>query len=270
MAAPSNDLGKWTHLKFAFPPSLIRFGYNTIEELPTIINRILQFNGCHNQQNIPKHGMFVIGHQSLEMTGQYSQILSLFDQSKFSFQKFNCPTGEPTTNTVDEGIRCARSHKIQVVIGIGGGSVIDVAKAIAAIAPNGGFTQDYYEGRFIESPGIPLVAIPTTAGTAAEVTPNAVLTCSEVKLKKSIRSTFLIPQGIILDPGLTLTCSPQVTAYSGIDALVQAIEAYTSRWSHPISDFYALEALKLIVPNLLIAYRDGQQKQARAQLLFLK
>ncbi len=191
-------------------------------------------------------------------------------EKQIKFGYFSNFKGEPTVRLIDEGTRHTRSEKFDLIIGIGGGSAIDTGKALAGLATNPGSVSDYLEGvgtgAEIKQSPLPYLAIPTTAGTGAEVTKNAVIASPELKFKKSMRSPLLLPRIALIDPELTLTLPPEPTAYSGMDALTQCIEAYVSRKSQPFTDILALEGIRLARRSLLIAYRDGQNLAAREEM----
>jgi len=171
--------------------------------------------------------------------------------------------GEADLRTVEEGIALARKQECQVFIGIGGGSSIDTAKAIAGLVTLPGSVWDYHGGRALEGPGLPFIAVPTTAGTGAEVTKNAVLIDPRTEVKKSIRDDAWFARVALVDPELTLSMPPQVTASTGADALCQAIESFTSIAATPITDALAMQAIALTGRNLLRAYKAGDDLAAR-------
>jgi alcohol dehydrogenase class IV len=160
----------------------------------------------------------------------------------------------------------AKAIAPDVIIGIGGGSVIDTAKAVSIIATNGGQVEDYWKGRIFSNPSIPYIAVPTTSGTGAEITKNAVITHRDRHFKKSIRSEYMIPNIALVDPMLTVSMPPQVTAETGLDALVQNLEAYTSKNSGPITDTLAHKGIELAGAYLVRAYEDGGDVEAREGL----
>ncbi len=178
--------------------------------------------------------------------------------------------GEPTIETVDFGVQKAKEFKTDVIMGLGGGSAIDTCKAIAGLFTNGGSARDYMEvigkGAVITKPSLPIIAIPTTAGTGSEVTKNAVILAEKEKFKASIRSPLLIPKIAIIDPRLMQTVPPSVTATCGMDALTQLIEAYTSKKSQPLTDAWALLGVKKASKSLLTCYRNGQSLEARENM----
>jgi len=178
--------------------------------------------------------------------------------------------GEPRAQDVDRGLLAARETRCTLLIALGGGSALDAAKAIAGLLTNGGAALDYMEvvgrGRKITRPAAPWIAVPTTAGTGAEVTRNAVIACVEKQFKASIRSHHLLPRVALVDAELGLHVRPEITARSGMDALTQLIEAYTSTGSTPLTDALALEGLSCAARALRRAYHDGQDLDAREDM----
>jgi alcohol dehydrogenase class IV len=177
---------------------------------------------------------------------------------------------EPTVELARAAVGVAREHGADVVVAIGGGSVIDAGKAVAALLGNGGDPLDYLEvigsGRPITRPAAPCIAVPTTAGTGAEVTANAVLASPAHRLKASLRSPLMIPRVALVDPGLTASCPPQVTAASGLDALTQCLEPFVSVRANPLTDGLAREGLRRAAAGLRAAYADGGDLTARADM----
>jgi alcohol dehydrogenase class IV len=178
--------------------------------------------------------------------------------------------GEPTTELARAGVAAAREHRADVVVAIGGGSVIDAGKAVAVLLGNGGDPLDYLEvvgsGRPITQPAVPCVAVPTTAGTGSEVTANAVLAAPEHRVKASLRSPLMIPRVALVDPGLTVSCPPPVTAASGLDALTQCLEPFVSVRANPLTDGLAREGLRRAAAGLRAAYADGTDLGARTDM----
>jgi alcohol dehydrogenase class IV len=177
---------------------------------------------------------------------------------------------EPTVELARAGVAAAREHGADVVAAIGGGSVIDAGKAVAMLLGNGGDPLDYLEvigsGRQIGRPAVPCVAVPTTAGTGAEVTANAVLASPEHRLKASLRSPLMIPRVALVDPELTASCPPRVTAASGLDALTQCLEPFVSPRASPLTDGLAREGLRRAAAGLRAAHADGADLAARADM----
>ncbi|HZL41932.1 MAG TPA: iron-containing alcohol dehydrogenase [Verrucomicrobiae bacterium] len=178
--------------------------------------------------------------------------------------------GEPALETVRAGTQLARNHRCDVVTGIGGGSAIDASKAIAAMLANEGDVLDYVEiigrGKALVHPSVPFIAIPTTAGTGAEVTRNAVLSSPEHRLKVSLRSPLMFPRVAIVDPELTLDLPPGATASTGLDALTQLIEAFVCLRSNPLTDALCADGISRVVRSLRIAFSNGRGADAREDM----
>jgi alcohol dehydrogenase class IV len=177
---------------------------------------------------------------------------------------------EPTVELARACVAAAREHGADVVAAVGGGSVLDLGKAAAMLLGNGGDPLDYLEvigsGRKISQPSVPCVAVPTTAGTGAEVTANAVLASPAHGLKASLRSPLMIPRVALVDPELTVSCPPRVTAASGLDALTQCLEPFVSVRANPLTDGLAREGLRRAAAGLRAAYADGSDLGARADM----
>src|SRR5580692_1516627 len=178
--------------------------------------------------------------------------------------------GEPTVGLTRAAVAAAREHGADVVAAIGGGSVIDAGKAVAMLLGNGGDPLDYLEvigsGQAITQPAVPCIAVPTTAGTGAEVTANAVLAAPEHRLKASLRSPLMIPRVALVDPRLTASCPPPVTAASGLDALTQCLEPFVSVRATPVTDGLAREGLRRAAAGLRAAHADGGDLAARTDM----
>jgi len=170
---------------------------------------------------------------------------------------------EPTLDAIDRGLAEVRSGKLDFVIAVGGGSVIDVAKVVAGVARETGSAREYHAGRAVPWVGAPFVACPTTAGTGSEATRNAVITDPETKSKRSIRGPGLLPELAIVDPELCVSMSPPLTAYTGMDALTQAVESFVTLSATPLTRALSLEAARLLVEALPRAYRNGSDMEAR-------
>lgn len=160
-----------------------------------------------------------------------------------------------------------RSERADLVIGFGGGSPIDIAKASAIMTTNEGPIAKYFGVDLVPKPGLPTLIVPTTAGTGSEVTPIVILSDEEEKLKKGIVSPYLFPAVALLDPELTLGLPANITASTGIDAIIHAIEAYTSVNATGMSDIFSLRAMELIYDNIRTAYANGSNLEARSAML---
>lgn len=174
---------------------------------------------------------------------------------------------EPTDIFVAEALQILQEEACDVIVALGGGSCIDTAKAVAVTATNGGYVGDYMGGKTpIPISAIPLIAIPTTAGTGSEVTDVTVIANTKEDVKMMIKHPAFMASVAIVDPLLTLSAPPKVTAATGIDALCHAIEAYISQLAHPMTDTLALSAIQGIVQNLQKAYENGQDVDAREKM----
>lgn len=179
---------------------------------------------------------------------------------------FSNIVAEPSLNDFNNILEAARSFKADSVAGIGGGSVLDVAKLVAAFIDSDQKAEDCFGIGFIRKKGLWLACMPTTAGTGSEVSPNAILLDERDKLKKGIVSPYLLADAAYVDPTLTMTVPAKVTADTGMDALTHCIEAYTNKFAHPAADIYALQGIRLIAANLLRAVKDGSDIEAREAL----
>lgn len=208
---------------------------------------------------------------SMEKYGALEKVRASLAVRKINSFVFNLPAHEPTVSEIDRGAEKARSEKPDVVIGLGGGSTIDTAKAVSGLATNPGSVADYLEGVgrgwTITAPSLPYIAIPTTAGTGSEVTKNAVISSDNNAFKKSIRSPHLIPNIALLDPELTLSVPTHITAETGMDALTQLIESYVSAKAQPIPQALAIYGIRLAGKYLHRAVQHGSDIEAREGML---
>ncbi|MFU2016529.1 iron-containing alcohol dehydrogenase [Peribacillus butanolivorans] len=174
---------------------------------------------------------------------------------------------EPTDQYVEESLELFEKESCDLIISLGGGSCIDTGKAIAVLATNGGYIGEYMGGRKIaDKAAIPHIAIPTTAGTGSEATDATVITNTDDDVKMMIKQPNFMPLVAIVDPLLTVSSPPHITAATGVDALSHAVEAYLSKRSHPMTDTMALSAIRLIVENIENAYDDGDSIDAREKM----
>lgn len=183
-----------------------------------------------------------------------------------SIEVYDQVMAEPTLNDFNRILEYARQFDADSVVGIGGGSVLDVTKLVAAFAKSEQQAADCFGTGFIKAKGLWLACLPTTAGTGAEVSPNAILLDERDHLKKGIVSPYLIADAAYVDPKLTWTVPAKVTADTGMDALTHCIEAYTNKFAHPAVDIYALQGIRLIAANLERAVKDGKDVEAREAL----
>ncbi len=217
-------------------------------------------------QGLGKRALIVSDHVMAQL-GHIDRVIEQLQAAGIGCVSYLGVDTEPTDVHVTEALQVLRDEDCDVIIAIGGGSCIDAAKAVAVMAVNDGYIGDYMGGkkRFANAP-IPLVAVPTTAGTGSEVTSVTVITNTKDDVKMMIRQPKLVPAVAIVDAELTVSSPPKVTAATGIDALCHAIEAYISRVSHPLTDALALSAIEKITRSIRLAYADGQNLQAREEM----
>ena len=212
------------------------------------------------------------GKKALIVTGKHVVLSDMMAELKKALEEigiayfvFDGITGEPTNVMIDEGIAAYKENGCDFCISIGGGSPLDSAKAIAAMITNEGKIADY-NGKVIEKPIPPVVAIPTTAGTGSEATQFTVITDVEKDIKMLLKGGYLVPKIAIVDPAYTYSAPKSITAATGMDALTHAIEAYTSRKALPVTDTLAVSAVKRIMKYLPAAYKDGSDEKARYEM----
>ncbi|MBI5559048.1 MAG: iron-containing alcohol dehydrogenase [Deltaproteobacteria bacterium] len=236
-------------------PTQIRFGVGAIDGLAQAV------------QDLGGTKVMLVVDPNLKSVGLLGKITGSLDSNNIKYKIFDHVDPEPGLKLADEGKTLAAKAGCDCVIGAGGGSAMDVAKAISILLTNGGKAVDYLGLGKIKKPGVPKIMVPTTAGTGAEVTFTAVFINEKTKSKGGMNGDPLYPDIAVLDPALTLTLPPKVTAAPGIDALTHALEAFVSTQSHTISDMYALEAIELISGNLAMAYANGNNIEARSAML---
>jgi len=212
--------------------------------------------------------LLVCGARSARASGLLQRAIALLEAEGLIVTVFDRVAGEADLATVEDGLGVLSEADCSVVLGLGGGSAIDTAKAIAGLAGLPGTVHEYHEGRPIERGGLPFLAVPTTAGTGAEVTKNAVLIDPRTGVKQSIRDDRWFAKVAIVDPEASSGMPPEVTASSGADALCQAIESYTSIGANHVTDGLAEKAIELIGRSLERAYRDGADLEAREDMAY--
>jgi alcohol dehydrogenase len=181
--------------------------------------------------------------------------------------RFDGVEPDPSYEIASKAADLVREAGSDLVLGIGGGSSLDIAKVASILITNTGPVSSYFGVDMVPVPGLATILVPTTAGTGSEVTPIAILSDYQEKLKKGIVSPYLFPSVALLDPELTVGLPAAVTAATGMDALIHAVEAYTSRNSTSLTDMFALEAMRLLFGNIRTAFADGSNLHARARML---
>ena len=219
-------------------------------------------------RSLGRRALLVIG-KSAGAVQRVEPLLGALTEAGVEYATFSV-AGEPTIEVARTGTQRARDERCDLVIGFGGGSMIDTGKAIAALLTNEGDPLDYVEvigkGKAITQPSAPYLAIPTTAGTGSEVTRNAVLGSPEQYLKVSMRSPLMLPRVALIDPKLTYDLPPQLTATTGLDALTQLIEPFVSVRANPLTDSICREGMMRVQRSLRRAYERGSDKKAREDM----
>ncbi|HIT60736.1 MAG TPA: iron-containing alcohol dehydrogenase [Candidatus Fimousia stercorigallinarum] len=213
-----------------------------------------------------------LGKKALVITGKHvgrlenmKELQKILEQYQIQYIVFDGITGEPTDTMIEEGVRIYKKNHCDFCIGIGGGSPLDSAKAIAAMSTGTKKISDY-NGKAIEQALPPVVAIPTTAGTGSEATKFTIITDTEKNIKMLLKGDVLLPSLAIVDSHFSISTPQSVTAATGLDALTHAVEAYTSKKAQPLTDVYAVSAVRRILHWLPKAYRDGEDRTARSEM----
>lgn len=209
----------------------------------------------------------IITDPGIVATGMIARLIALLEQGGIAVSLFDAVEPDPRLQLASLAAEQLRASGSDLVIGIGGGSAIDIAKVAAVLVTNNQPIATLFGIDLVPQPGLPLLVIPTTAGTGSEVTPIAILSDEEEKLKKGIVSPYLFPTVALLDPELTVGLPPMVTAATGMDALIHAMEAYTSKNADRLSDLFACQAMRLLYDNIRKAYNDGGDIAARGDML---
>lgn len=232
----------------------ILFGNGTIAKVPELLN------------NYGSKILLVTGKNSERAKLMIDHLPSTYGIYHFRVEK------EPSVEVIDEGVKLARENHCEAVVGFGGGSVIDSAKAIAALTPNAGELLDYLEvigkGKKLEEKPLPFIAIPTTAGTGAEASKNSVIYSTEHKVKVSLRSSLMFADVAVVDPELTLSMPPEVTATTGMDALTHLLETFVSNQANPFIDNFGREGMQRVSRSLLKVYENGSNLEAREDMAY--
>jgi alcohol dehydrogenase class IV len=242
-------------MRFEFATaSRIAFGKGTLDTVPPYI-----------RASRGERAFVVTGSQ----TARAKPVTDALDKGGIAFEVFSI-AGEPTCESVLAAVSAARAFGADTVVGMGGGSPVDAGKAVAALLTNDGDLMDYLEviggGKPIAAPPLPYVAVPTTAGTGAEVTRNAVIGSTEHRVKVSMRSPLMLPALAVVDPTLTAGLPRDVTAVTGLDALTQLIEPFVSKSANPLTDSLCREGMAKAARALERAYRDGGDLEAREDM----
>lgn len=236
-------------------PTRIRFGVDSINDLAEMV------------KEFGSKKVFLVVDPGIKNSGLVEKVVRPLQDAKIPFEQYDDITPEPGLSLADKGAALAKKAGADCVVGVGGGSAMDVAKAVSILITNDGKAEDYLGLGKIPKSGVPKIMVPTTAGTGAEVTFTAVFINEKTGSKGGMNGDPLYPDAALLDPALTLSMPPQVTAATGMDAFIHALEAYISVQAHTISEMYSLEAIDLISRNITLAYADGRNLEARSAML---
>lgn len=232
-------------------PKKVHFGLNSIKKIG-VEGKILGGSKA-----------IIVTDSGLMKTGLVEQIGSYLEASGISYVIFDQVKADAPVSVIEECVRWIKEKKVDIVIGVGGGSSLDTAKGAAIMAGSLGTIFDYAGNDLVPNPGLPKMLVPTTAGTGSEVTRVLIVTDEKAGMKKAIYSDHALAEVAIVDPMLTLSMPSSVTVDTGLDALVHAIETFVAKTANPFSDMLALEAIRLIVKNLPAAYTKGDSLEAR-------
>lgn len=213
--------------------------------------------------NLGARKALMVTDQGVVKSGIENKLKDQLEKSEVKVGIFDQVMSDPDIANAEACIEVAKKDPYDLIIGIGGGSSMDIASIASVMVTNTGTVYDYFGINLVKNPGIPTILIPTTAGTGAEVTPNAILTDTKEKLKKAVVSPYILPRVAIIDPLLHLSMPPSVTSSSGIDALTHAIESYTSNNATVLTDLFAKESMIMIGRSLRTAVANGNDLESR-------
>ena len=236
-------------------PQNITFGRGSLDRIPEAVSRMRASKA------------FIVSGPHLNKAGLVEKIASKLKEAGIESESFTETEGNPSTDTVEKAAACFKESGADMIVAFGGGSPLDVAKAVAVIGSYGGKITDYEGGGKVPGPVVPMLAIPTTAGTGSEVTSFSVITDHARDYKLTVGSTYLLPEAVILDPELIATVPEKTAAYCGVDAMVHALESYISLASSPFSDMCALKALELLGKNIRAYVSDRSNADAAEGML---
>jgi len=208
----------------------------------------------------------IITDPGIHEAGISVHVKEILEKGGIKTEIFKSVQPEPPFEVVDESAKVAKAEKVDLLIGLGGGSSMDTAKGTSVVITNGGSIKDYFGIDMVPKPGLPTFLIPTTSGTGAEVTRNAIFKDIKAKAKKAVVTRNILPRVAIVDPELMLTTPPRVTAYTGMDALSHAFDSFLAKNSNPLSEMYALKTIKLVPEYLPRAVENGNDLIARENM----
>jgi alcohol dehydrogenase class IV len=241
---------------------------NFFQTTPRIVMGPGSFNQLpHEVKRLGRKKIMIITDPGLVRTGIVSRLEELLVGAGLTVHRFDAVEPDPRYEIASQAAARTREAGADLVVGIGGGSSLDIAKVAAILATNSEPVSSFFGVDMVPKPGLAAILVPTTAGTGSEVTPIAILSDHDEKLKKGIVSPYLFPAVAMLDAELTVGLPASVTAATGMDALIHAVEAYTSRNATPFTDMLALEAIRQIFRNIRTAFANGSNLEARGGML---
>jgi alcohol dehydrogenase class IV len=240
--------------KFLIPSSIV-YGPGAVESIGDLVAGL----------SVKK--VLIVTDKVMVQLGNVETVANALKKKEIDYEVFDQVATEPTIDFVELGLKQYRETGCQGLVAVGGGSPIDTAKAISVMSTNSGSIRDYKGLDKLTKSGAPVVAVPTTAGTGSEATRIAVITDEENDVKMMLGSNYMLPHAAIADPMLTVGMPQGLTAATGIDALTHAIEAYVSVKNNPMSDLFALSAIRLISGNLRMAWSNGKNVEARSNMM---
>ena len=235
-------------------PQDIVFGVGSLKRLPELLEK----SGSKK--------MMVVSDRGLEKLGVVQKVLDIVEAEGIETVSFLDILPNPTVDMVNAATKVYKESGATSIVALGGGSPMDVAKAVGVLARYGGSITEYEGAHLVPGPIEPIIAIPTTAGTGSEATQFTIITDTKKDIKMLLKGKVLMPDLAIIDPQFTMTAPPKITAATGLDALCHCVEAYTSRKAQTLSDTFAVSAVKRIFKYLPVAYKDGKNEEARVQM----
>lgn len=233
----------------------ILFGVGSVEKIGT------------EAQLLKAKKVLIITDPGVIQAGLLEGVEKSLQSANLPFVIFDGVEPDPRIEVVEKSVQLAKKEGIDLIIGFGGGSSQDIAKVTSIMITNTGKIDSYFGVDLVPNSGIPVILVPTTAGTGSEVTPIAILSDTKEKLKKGIVSAYLFPEAAIVDPKLTIGLPPSVTAFTGMDALTHAIESYYSINATDLSDLLAFRAMELLSKNIRMAFAHGENLVARSNMM---
>jgi alcohol dehydrogenase class IV len=237
------------------------------------VRRIVSGFGCLESlgdeiRRLKGSKVLVVTDPGIQGAGLLDSLAKILDRAKISYHLFSGVEPDPKIEVVFSSLKAAKAFGPDLIIGLGGGSSLDISKVTSVMLTNEGPIEKYFGMELVPNPGTPLILVPTTAGTGSEMTSICVLSDTQNKVKKGIVSEKMFAQAALLDPQLTLGLPPHITAMTGMDALVHAIESYTGLRATVFTDTLNLQAIRMIAGNLRKAYANGENREARENMLY--